>query len=125
MSALYPRDLLVHLREWLTGHQQVHTRHFGESDQSGHPHGYAGVVIPDWDLRQRLDEIRESLDAAHWQPIETAPRDQRVLIGWFELPGQDSMTVAFWHSTRKAWCNTWMAFSSDQDQQPTHWMPLP
>lgn len=60
-----------------------------------------------------------------WQPITTAPLDQRVLIGWFEVTGQDSMTVAFWHSTRKAWCNTWMAFSSDKDQQPTHWMPLP
>lgn len=56
-----PRDRLVHLREWLTGHRETHTRHFGESDQSGHPHGYAGVVIPEWDLRQRLDEIQESL----------------------------------------------------------------
>lgn len=55
------RDTLFHLREWLTGHRETHTRHFGESDQSGHPHGYAGVVIPEWDLRQRLDEIQESL----------------------------------------------------------------
>jgi hypothetical protein len=58
---LNPRDLLVHLREWLIRHRETHTRHFGESDQSGHPHGYAGVVIPEWDVRQRLDEIEASL----------------------------------------------------------------
>lgn len=58
-----PRDLLVHLREWLNYHRELHTQHFGESDQSGHPHGYAGVVIPGWDVRQRLDEIQASLDA--------------------------------------------------------------
>lgn len=61
-----------------------------------------------------------------WKGIETAPRDgTRVLIGWFELSGQDSMTVAFWHSSRKSWCNTWMGFSADPRDQPTHWMPLP
>lgn len=59
---LEPRDLLVHLREWLIRHRDCNTRHFGESDQSGHPHGYAGVVIPEWDVLQRLDEIQDSLN---------------------------------------------------------------
>jgi hypothetical protein len=57
----HPRDLLVHLRQWLVSHRETHTQHFGESDQSGHPHGYAGVVIPEWDVRQRLEEIDNSL----------------------------------------------------------------
>ncbi len=64
-----PRDLLVHLRQWLISHRELHTQHFGESDQSGHPHGYAGVVIPEWDVRQRLDEIEASIQ------LEPAPYD--------------------------------------------------
>lgn len=61
---LDPRDLLVHLRHWLRCHRENHTRHFGDSDPSGHPHGYAGVVIPEWDVRQRLDEIEASIQAS-------------------------------------------------------------
>lgn len=71
-NVLSPRDLLVHIREWLNGHRQTHTQHFGGSDASGHPHGYAGVVIPDWDVRQRLDEIEASIQA-------TAPTYIQVL----------------------------------------------
>lgn len=67
-KALHPRDLLVHLREWLIHHRGFHTQHFGDSDQSGHPHGYAGVVIPEWDLRQKLDDIQESLDSSEPTP---------------------------------------------------------
>jgi hypothetical protein len=64
-AVLEPRDLLAHLRQWLISHRELHTRHFGESDQSGHPHGYAGVVIPEWDVRQRLDEIEASILQEH------------------------------------------------------------
>lgn len=60
-APLEPRDMLFQIREWLNRHLRLHTQHFGESDQSGHPHGYAGVVIPDWDLKQRLDEIEASI----------------------------------------------------------------
>lgn len=59
---LEPRDLLVHLREWLKGHCEAHTRYFPESDKSGHPHGYDAVCIPTWDVLQRLDEIQATLD---------------------------------------------------------------
>jgi hypothetical protein len=67
-ECLEPRDQLVHLREWLNSHRQLHTRHFPDSDASGHPHGYDGVVIPVWDLRQRLDDIQAALDAKPSQP---------------------------------------------------------
>ena len=60
-SPLEPRDLLVHIRVWLETHRELRTRHFGESDMSSHPHGYDGVVIPVWDLRQMLDSIGSSL----------------------------------------------------------------
>lgn len=69
-QSLFPRDLLVHLREWLKAHREIHTRHFGESDPSGHPHGYAGVVIPEWDVLQRLDEIEASIQ------LEAAPKSK-------------------------------------------------
>lgn len=35
----------------------------GTTDQSGHPHGYAIVEVPDWDLRQKLEYLEESLKA--------------------------------------------------------------
>lgn len=59
--SLEPRDLLVHLREWLKWKHETSTQHFGGSSDAGHPYGYAGVVIPDWDVLQKLEEIEESL----------------------------------------------------------------
>lgn len=60
---------------------------------------------------------------AEWQPISEYDRDaaKRVLIGFFHLPGQDHMEVAFWNSRRKHWVGggtTWK-------DQATHFMPLP
>ena len=34
----------------------------GHADQSGHPHGYTVAEVPDWDLRQKLFILRESLE---------------------------------------------------------------
>ena len=31
--------------------------HFGSTDQSGHPHGYAAFKIPDWEARQLIEAI--------------------------------------------------------------------
>jgi hypothetical protein len=61
---IHPRDLLVHVREWLNWHLKMHARYFHDSEQSGHPHGYTGVVIPDWDVRQRIEEISNCLNAS-------------------------------------------------------------
>lgn len=83
---LHPRDLLVHLREWLNRHRELNTRHFGDSDRSGHPHGYAGVVIPEWDVRQRLDEIEASIQLEP-TPYEGLRRPQRRDDG----EGQDEL----------------------------------
>lgn len=60
-DALDPRDLLVHLRQWLLWNREFNTRHFPDSDRSGHPHGYDGVVIPSWDVLKKLDDIDRSL----------------------------------------------------------------
>ena len=79
-----------------------------------------------------------SLEAAHaviselqdifpkWRSIDSAPKDgQEILIGWFDLPGQRSMHVAFFHSMHKTWCQSHHLFTRDPNLQPTHWMPLP
>lgn len=83
-EVLEPRDLLVHMREWLNRYLQTNVKHFGDSDQSGHPHGYAGVVIPDWDVKQRLDEIQGSLDLGfQFAPNKHLP-DGPQMIAWDE-----------------------------------------
>ena len=55
-----------------------------------------------------------------WQPIETAPVDTCVLIGWHKDLGGKAYVMAMFDSARKAWCNPWTDFLG-----PTHWMPLP
>lgn len=66
-----------------------------------------------------------------WQPIETAPRDGRYILGW--IPG---VGVMHWHG-----CNgdivgmCWGAEKADNSgywvcphyfkPEPTHWMPGP
>jgi hypothetical protein len=97
-------------------------------------------------MMSEADEVRASfekasveikLDAAEkriaeleaktaWRLVETAPKDGTwILLGWFELSGQTMREVAFWHSTKKVWCQTHRAFGKEIYQQPTHWMPLP
>lgn len=60
-EALAPADLLVHLETWILNRLE-HLEHRGYSDCSGHPHGGAVAYIPEWELRQKLDEIRASLE---------------------------------------------------------------
>jgi hypothetical protein len=33
-----------------------------DSDRSGHPHGYSVCLCPDWELKQKLDVIKEAKD---------------------------------------------------------------
>ena len=78
-----------------------------------------------------------------WQPIETAPRDQRrVLIGYFDTEGIWRERIAFWgipYEGAPKEAGWWHAdgggtsLSADvhtkwTDGKPlgvTHWMPLP
>lgn len=79
--------------------------------------------------------ISELLAEQEWQPIETAPRDELILLygklephpdnrqlyGRLELP---TIVTAYWCEIDEAWCpmgSTWVGpwFS------PTHWRPLP
>jgi len=63
---------------------------------------------------------------SNWQPIETAPRDGTPFLGAIRWGDHD------WEILRMCWQDhtsnfvdaTYAPFSDDQEQ-PTHWMPLP
>jgi hypothetical protein len=73
---------------------------------------------------------------SEWQPIETAPKSER-LIGWFPLPGGTTsharvhvMYWTNWDGLRgfiPCWNVTGWGAGMDAlfKYQPTHWMPLP
>jgi hypothetical protein len=54
-----------------------------------------------------------------WQPIETAPRDKRVLL-FHRYLSIDHIGVGFWDGS--AGCFNAYGFGYCR---PTHWMPLP
>lgn len=64
-----------------------------------------------------------------WQPIETAPRDRRVLLwgrywsdgqGWFS----DALS-GWWSAELERWEANGGLHSYSFGVRPTHWMPLP
>ena len=65
-----------------------------------------------------------------WQPIETAPRDQALILFGSQRPHDmvfmagPSVFAGYWDIIDGAWCatgSTWAGPFYD----PTHWMPLP
>jgi len=78
-------------------------------------------------VNNALDRAAAALSSPHtesakeWQPIETAPRDDRRILVWRpdEKDGHH-----FAHAGVDYWrLNGW--YLSRRYQQPTHWMPLP
>lgn len=76
-----------------------------------------------------VDSMRETMD---WQPIETAPKDWTPIllysaaIGtvfglWIGPPEPGWGPLDGWGP----WGDTHGRFSLRDDEQPTHWMPLP
>ncbi len=76
-----------------------------------------------WWSTSRDDEMDEYIRAdlvPRWQPIETAPKDRRMIV-----------VIGVWpRYTTDPWCvwwdshdNVWMRW--DHVRSPTHWMPLP
>ena len=65
-----------------------------------------------------------------WQPIESAPKDQHVLL-FATVPPTDSLDMGgpvilsgYWDAMDDAWCST-LATVFGPFVDPTHWMPLP
>lgn len=70
----------------------------------------------------RIAEARQRAEAAEqrvkWQPIETVPQDEFVLLFW---PYWSSMPVI-----GRLWGGRWDCSCALSDgEPPTHWMPLP
>lgn len=53
----------------------------------------------------------------NWQTIETAPKDERILV-WCKAHGSDTV---IWDAEEDAW----VLPESSMWRFPTHWMPLP
>jgi hypothetical protein len=62
-----------------------------------------------------------------WQPIETAPKDGTWVLGFRPTSFREDQ-IDTWQFVHRScdppiWINS--ADSNDEDEQPTHWMPLP
>lgn len=69
-----------------------------------------------------------------WQPIETAPLNKEILVGWYDEPSMDDVAILVlkiakpkvWGEIERAWFNKGSGnYSSPKslNQWPTHWMP--
>lgn len=97
-------------------------------------YGYSGgdaetirrVLYENETLKAENEELKAKLDKAKWQPIETAPKDERVLL-W---TGQEKY-CGHWSknpfTNHEAWIIAEWGNDGDQAllENPTHWMPLP
>ncbi len=69
---------------------------------------------------------RKAADGPQWRPIETAPRDETViLLGYLQHPRMEGSRLVYegrWHSEQETWTsvNGFIVHPS-----ATHWMPLP
>lgn len=56
-------DLLSKVRDTLLWFRAKldHLKYVPDTDQSGHPHGYSVIQIPDWEVRQKLAEMEEDI----------------------------------------------------------------
>lgn len=96
--------------------------------------------MPVLDLRREADKGNQAAhdgkerEAMSWQPIETAPKDRRILL-WIPDGPWSCCSIGEWDDDRYAlkksrpyWRSTeertqgirWM-----RDRQPTHWAELP
>lgn len=68
-------------------------------------------------ILRELSRLRREGDAPQWQPIETAPRDVEVLLGWVSTWPTPAWQVAagLAGSTKGGWIHG----------NATHWRPLP
>ena len=77
----------------------------------------AGVAA----LLDENDALRAELQARQWMPIETCPRDQEVLLGWYEWDGawKTEVGAASW-----GW-RTDRVSNISKHGRATHWQTLP
>lgn len=62
-----------------------------------------------------------------WRPIETAPKDGSWFLAFYPRSAayEDQFAVAHWYEAPGNEPMFWDAAQHRDDEQPTHWMPLP
>jgi hypothetical protein len=60
-----------------------------------------------------------------WQPIETAPKDERYILAYFGNSKKWPLAIAI--AYQPSGCGSYRDASDDVyfSTKPTHWMPLP
>jgi hypothetical protein len=56
---------------------------------------------------------------SEWQPIETAPKGGRAILGFMWIGDGPVTRVLHWDGEDEKW------LSDGRQYSPTHWMPLP
>lgn len=104
-------------------------RHAGEMDATGTPPVKSEAIRQ---AARHMEDIARTLNsiARPWQPIETAPRDgAEVLVCRAYEDGKAEYAVAHNYDDGNGWRDMgdlgWAGMIHDDDNQPTHWMPLP
>jgi hypothetical protein len=75
--------------------------------------------------REAGDSVRSSF--GQWQPIETAPKDEKEVILFYRwyLDG-GFVTAGYFHVSHEGGESYWYAdLVNSGASPPTHWMPLP
>ena len=68
-------------------------------------------------------EIARLRQQCEWQPIETAPKDKRIIIAHLPLDGIADIWFGYWSHQHSSWATTqWHTYPADWI---THWLPLP
>ena len=92
-------------------------------DRRGFRSDQTGVPDELWpEIYEEIGRAAIRYCAPQWQPIETAPKDGRAILGWAD----DVITTVYWHSSLRDWelCECG-AFATDGAFSPEFWMPVP
>lgn len=88
------------------------------------PHKYPPIEIPA--VYAIIDALHHLRHLSEWQPIETAPPDVDLLLGWMETFGHRRWVQAVAYAKHSNTCHPDSGASNAWSHgQATHWRPLP
>lgn len=100
----------------------------------------AAGVIPKAEIRDLARKLRAEAEGRGWQPIETAPKNRKLIVGYRNRLGNWRTVMACYYlpetlesdSSESGWAEEgWYEESeayeelSPCDEEPAHWQPLP
>lgn len=81
------------------------------------------VAPPDVAAAEGLVADSAVPDEHGWQPIETAPRDREVVLGYRSADGE-KLGIGFWEVADEQHAGRWTV-EEWWDESPSHWLPVP